>query len=250
MALGKIDKDTMPEDVAKAVEKVTQIAVAQLVKKGLTGLYLGGSALSPDFLPWSDIDLYGIVEDIFDLDTEQAMTQKLRDAADNVTKIPLSFHGIAMSELNGGPQKGTITSRIPLSVLIRRLPFFPLLWGLKVDFGNLPVKPCGPRGEAMYMIPRIRRDIKWIRDGKFIPRELPKQAMHLARIEAEAEHMAGYLFRFNDVLTHFADTPDHIVHSAIALRKTENLTREMVIEFCDTVEEYLAYIEPKVDTWS
>ena len=99
------------------------------------------------------------------------------------------------------------------------------------------------------MLPRIRRDIIWIKDGKFIPSEIPKQVMHLARIEAEAEHEAKNLHRFNDIVAHFADNPEHIVHSAMSLRKTEHLTREMVIEFCDVVEEYLAYIEPKVETW-
>ncbi len=239
----------MPEDIAKAVEKITRVAAAELMDKGLMGLYLGGSALSPDFLPWSDIDLYGIVEDTFDFDSEPVTTHKLQDATRSFTGIPLSFHGIAMSELQGGSQKGTITCRIPLSVLIRRLPFFRHLWGLKIDFRNLPVKPCGPKGEATYMIPRIRRDIQWVRDGQFIPREIPKQVMHLARIEAEAERAAGYLLGFSDVAAHFADTPGHIVHSAKTLHKTEHLARDMVIEFCDEVEEYIAHLEPRVDIW-
>lgn len=239
----------MSEDVAKAVEDVTRITVAELRNKGLLGLYLGGSALSPDFLPWSDIDLYGIVRDDFDFDSEPVMTQRVNDIAGSVTGIPVSFHGISISELHGGPQKGVITGRIPLAVLIRRLPFFPWLWGLKVDFRDLPLKSCGPKGEAMYMIPRIRRDIQWVRDGKFIPGEIPKQVMHLARIEAEAEHAAGYLPRFNDVGEHFAGTPEHIVHSAMSLRKMEYLTRDKVIEFCDDVEKYLARIEPRVKSW-
>lgn len=242
-------EDTMPENVAKTVEEVTHITVAELKDKGLIGLYLGGSALSPDFLPWSDIDLYGIVEDTFDFNREKIITQKLNDAARSVTDIPLSFHGIAMTELQGGPKKGIITCRVPLFVLIKRLAFFPHLWGLKTDFGNLPLKPCSPKDEVMYMLPRIRRDIQWIKDGLFIPSEIPKQVMHLVRIEAEAEYKAINLHRFADITSHFADTPDHIVHSAMSLRKTEHLTREMVIEFCGTVEEYLEFIESRSETW-
>ena len=115
----------MSENAAKAVEEVTHITVAELRDKGLIGPYLGGSALSPDFLPWSDIDLYGIVEDTFDFDREKAVIRYLINSTRPVTYIPLSFHGIAMTELEGGPQKGIITSRIPLFVLIRRLAFFP-----------------------------------------------------------------------------------------------------------------------------
>ena len=242
-------KETMKENIADTVEKVTPLAVAELEDKGVMGLYLGGSALSSDFLPWSDIDLYGIVEDAFDFDGEKVIIQKLNDTTRSATKIPLSFHGIAMSELQGGPQKGTITSWVPLCVLIKRLPFFPHLWGLKVDFRNLPLKPCRLKEEAMYMLPRIRRDIKWVKDGLFIPGEIPKQVMHLARIEAEAERDAENLHRFNDIAAHYADTPDHIVHPAMSLRKTEHLTRKMVIEFCDIVEKYLSHVESRVETW-
>ena len=40
----------MQENVTNAVEQVTRIVVAELENKGLLGLYLGGSALSSDFL--------------------------------------------------------------------------------------------------------------------------------------------------------------------------------------------------------
>ena len=86
-------KETMKENIADTVEKVTPLAVAELEDKGVMGLYLGGSALSSDFLPWSDIDLYGIVEDAFDFDGEKVIIQKLNDIEQRLLYLERVFYG-------------------------------------------------------------------------------------------------------------------------------------------------------------
>jgi len=121
----------MNRNIQIQIDGVKEVIVQKLKDKGLISLYLAGIVPSKDQITSSDIDIFGIVESDFDFQEEEKVNCYLRIYLAKEMGIETIFRGIALSELNGGKQKGTITKWIPIRILIKRLPFFQHLWEKK-----------------------------------------------------------------------------------------------------------------------
>ena len=114
------------------INQVSEETVSKLHDRGLLALYLGGTFLTPDQLPSSDIDLLGIVAKAFDFCEEDHLNRYFDEFVEPEFGIKSCFRGITISELQGGNQKGNATSWIPIRIMIKQLSFHMHFIGRRV----------------------------------------------------------------------------------------------------------------------
>ncbi len=241
----------MDREIQVQIDRIKEVIVQKLENKGLISLYLGGTVLSRDRIPLSDIDTLGIVESDFDFKEEEKVNCYLRGCLKEEIGIHSTFRGITLSELNGGKQKGIITKWIPIRILIKRLPFFKHLWGKEFCFSEFRVDRCKPQQEAKVQIKNIRRNIESIREGTegFPLRDITKHLLSLIALEAEIEY--GFTFdpSYEKLAKHLEKEKGHIVHRAMALRKKPQISRTQILHFCSQAEKYLDDLKRRSESW-
>ncbi len=229
------------------INRVSEATVSKLHKRGLLALYLGGTFLTSDRLSSSDIDLLGIVMKTFDFCEEDHLNRYFDEFVEPEFGIKSCFRGITISELQGGNQKGNVTSWIPIRIMIKRLPFYMHLWGMKFDFTTFPIKPYPPKQEAGIHFIGIKRSIKSIRrkNGKLrlSPQAFAKQVLHLAFVEAEIAYGFKFTPSYEELIDHLKDRKDHFAHRALVTRKAEAVSTEEYLTFCDQAERYISNLK-------
>jgi len=130
----------MNQNIKIQIDRIREVIIKKLKDKGLLSLYLGGTVPSRDRIPSSDIDTLGLVESAFDFKEEEKVNRYLRGCLKEEIGIDSTFRGVALSELNGGKQKGVITKWVPIRILIKRLPFFKHLWERNLISRSLELK--------------------------------------------------------------------------------------------------------------
>ena len=231
------------------INRVSEVTVSKLHKRGLLALYLGGTFLTSDRLSSSDIDLLGIVTKMFDFCEEDHLNSYFDESVEPEFGIKSCFRGITISELQGGNQKGNATSWIPIRIMIKRLPFYIHLWGMKFNFTTFPIKPYPPKQEADIHFNDIKRSIKSIRrkNGKLrlSPQAFAKQVLHLAFVEAEVVYGFKFTPSYEGLIDHLKDQKDHFAHRALEIRKAETVSTEEYLAFCDQAERYISKLKNK-----
>ena len=229
------------------INRVSEATVSKLHKRGLLALYLGGTFLTSDRLSSSDIDLLGIVAKTFDFCEEDHLNSYFDESVEPEVGIKSCFRGITISELKGGIQKGNATSWIPIRIMIKRLPFYMHLWGIKFNFTTFPIKPYPPKEEAGIHFIGIKRSIKSIRrkNGKLrlSPQAFAKQVLHLAFVEAEVAYGFKFTPSYEGLIDHLKDRKDHFAHRALEMRKAEAISTEEYLAFCDQAERYISNLK-------
>ena len=229
------------------INQVSEETVSKLHKRGLLALYLGGTFLTSDRLSSSDIDLLGIVAKTFDFCEEDHLNSYFDESVEPEFGIKSCFRGITISELQGGNQKGNATSWIPIRIMIKRLPFYMHLWGMKFNFTTFPIKPYPPKQEAGIHFIGIKRSINSIRrkNGKLrlSPQSFAKQVLHLAFVEAEIVYGFKFTPSYEGLIDHLKDQKDHFAHRALEVRKAEAVSTEEYLTFCDQAERYISNLK-------
>ncbi|MDP7080105.1 MAG: hypothetical protein QF415_09460 [Candidatus Undinarchaeales archaeon] len=217
------------------LERLSRDTVRQ-VGASLRSLYFGGSRAIGAGIPSSDWDLFGIVEDTYDFDGEEARNSSLSEAAGE----PVRLRGIAASELADGPQHGTLTKYIPLPVLLRGLPSWRHLAGKPLAPEDIIVRPATAREELAHDLARLLEHREAAERG-----ELPFAfgdylKTFLMLVESEQE-LRGHPFTldYREVARREKDRA-HLAHRALAMRNGMDLGRGRFLAELDT---YLAAVK-------
>lgn len=243
--------DAEHEKIIHAVSRASLATIKALENKGLISLYLGGTIMTEDRTPHSDIDLFGLVSSKFNLKNEQILNEFFESRRySDLHGIEARFRAIPISAFEGGKQFGVITFFKP-ERFIRKMPFFKHLWGKKFDFKNdFPIKPMKEKAEALYLIGRIKEDVTELRKGteKFPFTDFPKLVIELVRVEAIKEKGFKYDPSYKALSKHLEQEEHHIFHRAERLRHMKP-TRQEVMGFSYDVEEYLVELQKRINEW-
>ena len=233
------------------VIKATATAVKSLKDKGLVSAYIGGTILTEDCLKHSDINIFGLVTEKFNLDTAQSLNDLFRkERYKQFDGREVKFWAIPISAVEGGKQFGIIKLLKP-ERFIRKIPFFKHVWGRKYDFQKeFRLKQMPLKEEALFLIGRIKDDMRDLRKDRetFHYTEFPKLVMELVRVEAEKEKGFKFDPSYTALSKHMEKEEHHIIHKAMHLRKI-NPTRQEVVGFCSDVEEYINDLLKRMKDW-
>jgi hypothetical protein len=241
----------MREDELRGfVRNACEYVVSMLGHRGLVSLYLAGTILTSDRTPHSDIDLFGIVTQDFDILAEEDRINAAFEAHDNglCGGIPTRFRAVGLDELAGGPIRGRLARYIGLSAFARDFPFFERLWGDAIDITVFKIEPLDARAEATRLIASIEAFLTSLdTDALFPLQDFPKAVLRLVRVEAV--HLGfAYEPSYRALEQHFNMEPEHIVHTMMHLRDT-HITKRAILDTVDEVRAYLSKISDAMTHW-
>jgi predicted nucleotidyltransferase len=209
----------------------------------LVSLYVIGSFLSDEMVESSDIDLVGIMEASFDFRNESRINKALNDRIRSHHRIDLgtmSYDGFL-----GGLQKGTLTKHIELPVFLSFLKHARLIYGKRINFDKLPIKPASPEQELRYYIKvfgeyeaafrkreRIRPDFSF--------RDFLKIVFYIANLELQLNRNLSPRKSYSEIVRAFRDDRTHIVHYSMKLRHKKRIGRNEKQSWLDSAERYVA----------
>lgn len=233
------------EDDRKDVATAVTIVVQELEKKGLISIYLAGSLFTEDSTPESDIDLFAIVSDGFDLYEEHRVNIRLA----KLPGRPVGFRAIPLSALRGGEQRGVITIFKPQRFL-KRFPFFTHLWGMHFSPNDFFLPPFTFKEDALLHVKQLRESLRLLRAGaeNFPYKDILKHVANLAILEAEKEKNYSFNPSYAALARHVVNEQDHIIHDIIRLRRMK-CTRADIMHFCTKADEYISNIEQLAKNW-
>ncbi|MBI2139770.1 hypothetical protein HYU14_02510 [Candidatus Woesearchaeota archaeon] len=210
--------------IKKTINGIARFLVNE-IRGDLITVYLAGTILTPERTPESDIDLFCIVGSEFDFSQEDKINAFFKEQKDSLCGgREVKFHGIPLSELEGGKPKSRITSgksfSIPIRVLVKQFPHFKRVLGRKIDFTRFPTSGISPREEIGYWLRFAERNIASIRQGTF-NRPFSDFIKTILRLcNADAQFHYGYTFdpSFKKLAKHLQKEERHIVHLCIDFR--------------------------------
>jgi len=227
---------SIPKNLEDIVEELKTDIVSFLGDQVIS-LYAQGSFLYEPLTEKSDIDTFGIVKSGFDFAEEKKLNKWIKRKFISKYGIDVSFCGVTLSELNGGEQEGFITWIVPLNVFIKALKNGVHFYGKNLDFDAFSIEPADPMTEARVHIKDIRENYIYTQ-GVWKFRAFIKRAFYLARTELQLRYGYDYIIPFNETVRLLAHDENHVVHDAMRLRKSENISEKDIEPFIKKIEEY------------
>ncbi len=224
------------------IEKCKKIIIQPSTSKYIQALYIGGSINPQDRIKESDIDIIGIVNKNFP-DTLETKINK--DLKESIKEMKCKLRVLYISELQGGKQKGFISKLLPIRLFIRRIPFFPLIWGNPLKIEDT-IGPYTFKEEIEIQIKLLQEYIKNTNSDYIqIPFEwIPKTILYLTAIELVVVKKTEYLTSFSKIQNQWNSEKNHIVHDSIEIRKKNydisvNEKEEYIIKAINYMEDLI-----------
>ena len=207
----------MMQKIIRIIEECKKIILDQNNSDSIQALYIGGSIKPQDRVRDSDIDVIGIVFETFPEDLEAKINKELKES---IINMKCKLRVLYLSELQGGNQKGFISKLLPVKLFIRRIPFFPLIWGNPLEIENT-IGPYTIHEEIKVQTVLLTKYINNIDSiNNKIPFEwIPKAILYLAALELEFRRKAEYTISFSEIQNQWNDHKNHIVHDSIHIRQ-------------------------------
>ncbi|NQT60969.1 MAG: hypothetical protein HQ557_18530 [Bacteroidetes bacterium] len=204
------------KELADIVEKCKQIIITPETISCIQALYIGGSIKPKDRTPNSDIDIIGIVENSFPEDLEADINKLLKKS---IEEMKCKLRVLYLSELKGGKQRGFISTLLPIRLFIRRIPSFPLIWGIPLNI-NETIGAYTLKEEIKVQSLLIKKYIKNIHSNdKKIPFEwIPKAVLYLSALELVLVRGIEYSTSFFEIQYCWNDDRYHIAHDSMDIR--------------------------------
>ena len=235
----KGEDGNMMQELEAVLQECRKVIITSDSSKHVQCLYIGGSIHSDDRIRDSDIDIIGIVYESFPEDMEVQINRELKK---NITEIKCTLRVLYINELRGGSQRGFITTLLPIKIFIRRIPFFPLIWGVPLNIEET-IGPYTIQEEIAVQSSLIRGYIASARSTEQqTPFEwIPKGILYLASLEAVLLLKAEYTTSFAETQKQWSDDKTHIVHDSMYIRKKNYAIPEKEKE--QYMQKAISYIE-------
>jgi predicted nucleotidyltransferase len=219
-----------------SIEKAKGVILENIPKDEIISIYVKGSYAQGELQPDSDVDIVVILK------TEEFLPKVYTLDADisNPKEIPFAIVAYTLGELQTGEKASNrpkVTS--PVSVFVKQLDHLPLIFGTKPEgklFTRTDLKDLTAHMGAFRstFLPDYGK-------GKFSIKELVKQVLWLAdREQRVLGNAQGYSWQ---ALANNVTDKDHIIHTALTLRRQEKISPEEKTVFVKKLEEYLNLLE-------
>jgi predicted nucleotidyltransferase len=230
----------------RLIERIVQI-VLESTGNSLISLYLVGSFLTKDMIKSSDIDLVGVMESSFDFEKEKLINERLNGKI--VSKHKIDLGTMSVEEFFGGKQKGSLMRHMNLPVFLDSLKNAQLVYGRKLDFDELPIKPASKTDEMKYWIKEFKKYKNEFRKKDklgvdFSFRDFVKIIFYIANLQLQLIRKTEQKKRrYSEIANAFRTESNHIVHYSLELRKKESITNEEKQLWLDRAEVYVESID-------
>lgn len=228
------------------IERIVQ-TVLENTGNSLISLYLVGSFLTKDMVKSSDIDLVAVMESSFDFGKEKLINERLNEEIVSSHKIDLGT--MSVEEFFGGKQKGSLMRHMNLPVFLNSLKNAQFVYGRKLDFDELPVKPASKTDEMKYWIKEFKKYKNEFRKKDklgvdFSFKDFVKVIFYIANLQLQLIRKTKQeKKRYSDIANAFRTESNHIVHYSLELRKKESIANEEKQLWLDKAEVYVESID-------
>jgi predicted nucleotidyltransferase len=223
-----------------SLEKAKAVILQNIPAEEIISIYVKGSYAQGELMPDSDVDVVVILK------TEEYLPKIYTLDADisNPKEIPFAVVAYTLRELQTGEKASNrpkITS--PVSVFVKQLPCLPLIYGVRPE-GNLFTR-TDLKDLTAHMGAFRSTFLPDYIAGKFSFKQLVKQVLWLAdREQRVLGNVAGYSWqKLADSIT----DRNHILHTALTLRRQEKISYKEETNFVKKLGEYLTFLEGTYD---
>ena len=242
-------------NLQKIITQIKSYIVSQIPEKQLISLYLVGRILTKDKSPESDIDLFGIVSDDFDLKQESQINNYFEKNPKFTGKKECRFRALYLSDFEGRTKgKSTIiqdVKTIRLYLKLFRHSKFKLLSGKKINFSNFPLKDISDRDELKIDLDILKSSIAYYKKHNYKEKQpypnmynTAKWVLHITKLEACLAKKCKYQIYFYKLKNLFPR--GHIFHDAMAVRNSNKpFSIKEKKEFIKKSEVYTNLIEKR-----
>jgi predicted nucleotidyltransferase len=234
----KINTIELKEKAEASIEKAKQVILQNIPAEEVTAIYVKGSYVQGELMPDSDVDVVVILKTeeylpkVYTLDTD----------ASNPAEIPFSIVAYTLGELQTGEKASNRPKTTsPVSVFVKQIDHLPLIYGAKPE-GNLFTR-TDKKDLTAHASAFRSTFLPDYAAGKFTFKELVKQVLWLAdREQRVLGNARGYSWQ---VLANNVTDKNHIIHTALTLRRQEKISLEEETDFVKKSGEYLSLLENK-----
>jgi predicted nucleotidyltransferase len=223
--------------------------VLENVDSELVSLYVIGSFLSKEMVESSDIDLVGVMKPSFNFRKEARINKALNETVDSSHRIDLGT--MSYDEFFGGTQKGSVTKHIELPILLNFLKRAQLIYGKRINFDKLPVKPASHEEELKYYTnvfdehkAHFRKTDSISPDFSF--RDFIKIVFYIANLELQLSKSQTPKRSYSEILKAFRKDKAHIVHYSMRLRCKKTISYQEKQSWLNLAERYVTRMNAQV----
>lgn len=212
----------------------------------IVSLYVIGSFLTKEMIEYSDIDLVGVMKSSFDFRKEARINKTLNKAIGSSHTIDMGT--MSYDEFFGGHQQGSLMKHVELPIFLSFLKRAKLLYGRRINFDTLPIKPASPLEELKYHI-KIFNEYKsdFRKKNKIRPdfsfRGFIKIVFYIANLELQLTRNLTPRRSYSEIVKAFRKDKNHIVHYSMKLRCKKTISREEKKSWLDLAEGYVARLK-------
>jgi predicted nucleotidyltransferase len=216
-------------------------AVSENAGEYVVSLFVLGSFLSDEMTPLSDIDLVGVMKPTFDFRREAPLNRILNKTVHSKHRIDLGT--MSYDEFFGGTQKGSVMRYIELPIFLNFLRRARLIYGKRINFDKLPIKPASPEQELKY---HLREFDKYKREFKrknaagpdFSFSDFIKIIFYIANTELQLTRHLTPRRRYTEIVRAFAKDKTHLVHYSMQLRRKKTISPRDKRTWLNLAERY------------
>ena len=208
----------------------------------LVSLYVIGSFLSKEMTESSDIDLVGVMESSFDFRKEGRINKVLNGSVGSRHRIDLGT--MSYEEFFGGPQQGSLMKHVELPIFLNFLKRAGLIYGRRINFDKLPIKPASPREELRYHVKvfdqykgKFRKKDRLAPDFAF--RDFIKIIFYISNLELQLTRCLTPRRSYSGIVKAFARNKTHIVHYSLQLRLKRTISKKEKESWLNLAERYV-----------
>jgi len=225
--------------------------VLQNAGSELVSLYVIGSFLSNEMIGSSDIELIGIMKSSFDFRKEARINKALNETVPSNHRIDLGV--MSYEEFFGGTRKGSLTKHIELPVFINFLKRAQLLYGKRINFDRLLIKPASPEQELKYHIRTFDKYRTVFRKSDrvgsdFSFRDFIKTIFYIADLELQLGRSLPPRRSYSEIVKAFRNERAHTVNYSMKLRRKKSITHKEKHSWLDSAERYVARMKTRFAT--
>jgi hypothetical protein len=240
------------KEIERLIDEAKHIIINNISSKELLSIYIGGRILTKDISPTSDIDLYTIVSDDYNLLNDNVINEKLKSLN---TKRKCEIKSFFLSDLEGrtkGKTKlfGDWDKWFKIHLKSFRNKDRKLIFGETFDFNKFPIESLSEHEELKEEINGVLKAIDNIKKDNYTDKitsfgttnfqYLIKQVLHVARMETIISKKIKYESSFHKIEKKLKKERGHIFHEAQNIRKKNLIyNKEDKIRFIKQVNEYI-----------
>jgi len=215
----------------------------------VVSLYVVGSFLSNEMIASSDIDLVGIMKPNFDFRREARLNEILNKTVHSKHRIDLGT--MSYDEFFGGTRKGSVMRYIELPIFLNFLKRAKLIYGKRINFDKLPIKPASPEQELKYHLREFNRyKVEFRRRNavghNFSFSDFIKTIFYIANAELQLTRHLTPKRGYTEIVRAFAKDKTHLVHYSMQLRRKKTISPRDKRTWLNLAERYVAQMRTHV----